>query len=157
MSTEERLKGILERQAVAAERRREQTDEAERKRLEAADLKRRVLKAWEERKLDLERHLERINAAMGGKGQTVFLHNDARIDGHHAAAYKIDFNNHNYPNSHSMDNIRITVAPDGKTHFRVGTSSISPVKSYDKNILECTSDDMLEAILDFMDANTPKA
>jgi L-lactate utilization protein LutB len=73
MGNKERLKGILERQAAAAERERLDEEEASAKAEKVKSVRVEVIQKWQEQRSHLETYIDQINKQISKNGVQLFV------------------------------------------------------------------------------------
>jgi hypothetical protein len=144
MGNKERLKGILERQAAAAERERLDEEEASTKAERVRSVRVEVIQKWQEQRAHLETYIAQINKETNKNGVQLFVVKNPR----HADT------------GVGMEVDKMEVAFHQRTphdkKFSISTSSLSKAEQYTLNVLEVTHEQLEATVLDFLDANTPK-
>ena len=156
MGTDERLKGILARQASAAERAELDQVAAQEAAEKAKDLRLRVTEKWQGQRAHIEQFIDRLNKEMSDHGTTLFVRGSRYPVDESMHVDMMDIGFEKYTSTGDMRKLAISVRPDGRIYVSIATRNISPAKHYDLNVFEATDGQLEGAVLDFLDENTPK-
>ena len=156
MGNKERLKGILERQAAAAERERLDDEAASAKAEKVKSVRVEVIQKWREQRSHLETYIDQINKQISKNGVQLFVvknprHADTAV-GMEVDKMEVAF--HQRTPHHKK--LAISVRANGEAYVAISTSSVAQAKQYTLNVLEATNEQLEATVLDFLDANTPK-
>ena len=156
MGNKERLKGILERQAAAAERERLDEEAASAKAEKVRSVRVEVTQKWEQQRFHLETYIAQINKETSKNGVQLFVvknprHADTGV-GMEVDKMEVAFRQRTPHDKKSV----ISVRANGEAHVSISTSSVSQAEQYMLNVLEVTNEQLEATVLDFLDANTPK-
>jgi hypothetical protein len=156
VGNKERLKGILERQAAAAERERLDEEAASAKAEKVRSVRVEVIQKWQKQQAHLETYIAQINKETSKNGVQLFVvknprHADTGV-GMEVDKMEVAFRQRT-PHDKKLV---ISVRANGKAHVSISTSSVSQAQQYMLNVLEVTNEQLEATVLDFLDANTPK-
>jgi hypothetical protein len=156
VGNKERLKGILERQAAAAERERLDEEAASAKAERVRSVRVEVIQKWQEQRAHLETYIAQINKETSKNGVQLFVvKNPRQADtgvGMEADKMEVAFRQRT-PHDKKLV---ISVRANGEAHVSISTSSVSQARQYMLNVFEVTNEQLEATVLDFLDANTPK-
>jgi len=156
MGNKERLKGILERQAAAAERERLDEEAASAKAEKAKSVRVEVIQKWQEQRAHLETFIDQINKEMSKNGVQLFVVKNPR-HAHTGVSMEVDKIEVAFQQRMPYDKkLVISVRANGEAYVSISTNSVSQAKQYMLNVLEVTNEQLEATVLDFLDANTPK-
>ena len=156
MGNKERLKGILERQAAAAERERLDEEAASAKAEKVRSVRVEVIQKWQEQRAHLETYIAQINKETSKNDVQLFVvknprHADTGV-GMEVDKMEVAFRQRT-PHDKKLV---ISVRANGEAYVSISTSSVSQAQQYTLNVLEVTNEQLEATVLDFLDANTPK-
>ena len=155
MGTDERLKGILARQAAVAEKAKHDQAAAQAAAEQAKALRVRVTEKWQGQRAHIEQFIDRLNNEMSDLGTTLFVRALRYPSDESVQVDAMDIGFEKYTTG-DMRKLAILVRPDGQIYVSIATRSVSPAKHYDLNVFEATEEQLEGAVLDFLDENTPK-
>jgi hypothetical protein len=156
MGNKERLKGILERLAAAAERERLDEEAASAQAEKVRSVRVEVIQKWQEQRAHLETFIDQINKQTSKNGVQLFVVKNPRYD-HTGAGTEVDKMEVAFHQRMPHDKkLAISVRASGEAYVSISTSSVSQAKQYRLNVLEVTSEQLEATVLDFLDANIPK-
>ena len=156
MGNKERLKGILERLAAAAERERLDEEEASTKAEKVKSVRVEVIQKWQEQRSHLESYIDEINKQIGKNGVQLFVVQNPRR-AHTGVSMEVDKMEVAFHQRIPHDKkLAISVRANGEAYVAISTSSVAQAKQYTLNLLEVTNEQLEAPVLDFLDANTPK-
>jgi len=154
MGTEDRLKGILARQAAAAEANQRDEAAAQAAAEKAKLLRVRVSKKWQDQRTHIDKFIDQLNQQMSKNG----VHLVVRASRYKTtdATMELDRMEIGY-DQYTRDEEKLTfsVRPNGEIDVWIASDK-SPAKNSALNAFEATNDDFEGALLDFLDLNTPK-
>jgi hypothetical protein len=158
MGTEDRLKGILARQAAAAKAKQSAESEDQAAAEKAQLLRASVAEKWHGQRVHIERFIYQTNKQISKNGVQLFV----RASGYRRTAVtkeevdrmEIAFDAH----TDNLKKLTFSVRPDGDIFISMGTSydATTPAKQSILNVLKNTNDELEGTVLDFLDINTPK-
>jgi hypothetical protein len=156
MGNKERLKGILERLAAAAERERLVEEAASAKAEKAKSVRVEVIQKWQEQRAHLETSTAQINKQTSKNGVQLFVVKNPR-HAHTGVSMEVDEMEVAFHQRMPHDKkLAISVRANGEAYVAISTSSVSQAKQYMLNVLEVTNEQLEATVLDFLDANTPE-
>ena len=155
MGNKERLKGILERQAAAAERERLDEEEASAKAEKVRSVRVEVIQKWQEQLAHLETYIAQINKETSKNGVQLFVVQNPR-QADTGVGMEVDKMEVAFRSKPHDKKLVISVRANGEAYVSISTSSLSKAEQYMLNVLEVTNEQLEATVLDFLDANTPK-
>ena len=156
MGNKERLKGILERLAAAAERERLDEEEASAKAEKVKSVRVEVIQKWQEQRSHLETYIDQINKQISKNGVQLFVVQNPRR-AHTGVSMELDKMEVAFHQRTPHDKkLAISVRANGEAYVAISTSSVAQAKQYTLNVLEVTNEQLEATVLDFLEANTPK-
>lgn len=156
MGNKERLKGILERLAAAAERERLDEEEASAKAEKVKSVRVEVIQKWQEQRSHLETYIDQINKQISKNGVQLFVVQNPR-HAHTGVGMEVDKMEVAFRQRTPHDKkLVVSVRANGEAYVAISTSSVAQAKQYTLNVLEVTNEQLEATVLDFLDANTPK-
>ena len=156
MGSKERLKGILERQAAAAERERLDEEVASAKAEKVRSVKVEVIQKWQEQRAHLETYIDQINKLTSKNDVQLFMVKNPR-QADTGVGMEVDKMEVAFRQRMPYDKkLVISVRANGEAYVAISTSSVSQAQQYTLNVLEATNEQLEATVLDFLDANTPK-
>jgi hypothetical protein len=156
MGNKERLKGILERLAAAAERERLDEEAASAKAEKVKSVRVEVIQKWQEQRAHLETYIAQINTETSKHGVQLFVAQNPR-HAHTGVSMEVDKLEVAFHQRMPHDKkLAISVRANGEAYVAISTSSVAQAKQYTLNVLEVTNEQLEATVLDFLDANTPK-
>jgi len=156
MGNKERLKGILERQAAAAERERLDEEAASAKAEKVRSVRVEVIQKWQEQRAHLETYIAQINKETSKNDVQLFVVENPR-HAHTGVGMEVDKMEVAFRQRMPYDKkLVISVRANGEAYVSISTSSVSRAQQYTLNVLEATNEQLEATVLDFLDANTPK-
>jgi Tfp pilus assembly protein PilO len=156
MGNKERLKGILERLAAAAERERLDEEEASAKAEKVKSVRVEVIQKWQEQRSHLESYIDQIKKQIRKNSVQLFVVQNPRR-AHTGVSLELDKMEvafHQRMPHHKK--LAISIRANGEAYVAISTSSMAQAKQYTLNVLEVTNEQLEVTVLDFLDANTPK-
>src|SRR5262245_10482233 len=151
-----RLKGILERQAAAAERQRLDEEAASAEAEKVRLLRVEVIQKWQKQRAHLETYIAQINKETIKNDVQLFVAKNPR-QADTGAGMEVDKMEVAFRQRMPYDKkLVISVKANGEAYVSVSTSSVSQAQQYMLNVLEVTNEQLEATVLDFLDANTPK-
>jgi L-lactate utilization protein LutB len=156
MGNKERLKGILGRQAAAAERERLDEEAASTKAEKVRSVRVEVIQKWQEQRTQLETYIAQINKETSKNGVQLFV---VKNPGHAHTGVSMEVDKMEVAFRQRTPNDKklvISVKANGEANVSISTSSVSQAQQYTLNVLEVTNEQLEATVLDFLDANTPK-
>ena len=156
MGNKERLKGILGRQAAAAERERLDEEAASAKAEKVKSVRVEVIQKWQEQRAHLETYIAQINKETSKNGVQLFVvknprHADTGL-GMEVDKMEVAFRERT-PHDKKLV---ISVRANGEAYVSISTSSVTQAEQSMLHVLEVTNEQLEATVLDFLDANTPK-
>ena len=156
MGNKERLKGILERQAAAAERERLDEEAASAKAEKVRSVRVEVIQKWQEQRAHLESYIDQINKQTSKNDVQLFVVKNPR-QADTGVGMEVDKMEVAFRQRMPYDKkLVISVRANGEAYVAISTSSVSQAQQYTLNVLEATNEQLEATVLDFLDANTPK-
>ena len=156
MGNKERLNGILERLAAAAERERLDEEEASAKAEKVKLVRVEVIQKWQEQRSHLETYIDQINKQIRKSSVQLFVVQNPRR-AHTGVSMEVDKMEVAFRQRTPHDKkLVISVRANGEAYVSISTSSVSQAKQYMLNVLEVTNEQLEATVLDFLDATTPK-
>ena len=156
MGNKERLKGILERQAAAAERERLDEEAASAKAEKVRSVRVEVIQKWQKQRAHLETYIAQINKETSKNDVQLFVVKNPR-QADTGVGMEVDKMEVAFRQRQPHDKkLVISVRANGEAYVAISTSSVSQAQQYTLNVLEVTNEQLEATVLDFLDANTPK-
>ena len=156
MGNKERLKGILERQAAAAERERLDEEAASTQAEKVKAVRVEVIQKWQEQRAQLETYIAKINKETSKNGVQLFVVKNPR-HAHGGVSMEVDKMEVAFREGTPHDKkLAISVKANGEANVSISTSPVSQAQQYTLDVLEVTDEQLEATVLDFLDANTPK-
>ena len=156
MGNKERLKGILERQAAAAERERLDEEAASAKAEKVRSVRVEVIQKWQKQRTHLETYIAQINKETSKNDVQLFVVKNPR-QADTGVGMEVDKMEVAFRQRMPYDKkLVISVRANGEAYVAISTSSVSQAQQYTLNVLEATNEQLEATVLDFLDANTPK-
>jgi hypothetical protein len=156
LRNKERLKGILGRQAAAAERERLDEEAASAKAKNVKSVRAEVIQKWREQRAHLETYIAQINKETRKNGVQLFVvKNPSQAEmesGMEVDKMEVAFRE-STPHGKKLV---ISVRANGEAYVSISTSSETRAEQSTLQVLEVTNEQLEATVLDFLDANTPK-
>jgi NCAIR mutase (PurE)-related protein len=157
MGTEDRLKGIMARQAAAAKAKQSAESEDQAAAAKAQLLRASVVEKWHGQRVHIESFINQTNKQISKNGVQLFVRaSGSRRTGvtKEVDRMEIAFDAH----TDNLKKLTFSVRPDGDIFISMGTSydAATPAKQSILNVLKNTNDELEGTVLDFLDINTPK-